>query len=270
MHRSVDRLEINFNSKDMVAEDFLEYSYGPNPFTNNLVGKTEFNLKKQNEKLLNFAYIVSHDLRSHSGNLSMLLKVFKESDSENERKQVFQYVVSLADQLSETVKNLGTVVLAQESPTEEFETINIREKVEKTTTVLTAEIQKYFAKIHNYISPLATIDYVPAYIESILLNIMSNAIKYRHPERDPEISFHVSNENDFLILQMSDNGRGIDLQKYGHKLFGKHQTFHGNKDAKGIGLYITKKQIDSLGGKIEVDSKVGVGTTFKIFFRQAR
>jgi signal transduction histidine kinase len=74
-------------------------------------------------------------------------------------------------------------------------------------------------------------------------------------------------EEDFTILHIKDNGLGIDMKKYGEKLFGMYKTFHGNKDARGIGLFICKNQIETMGGKIEVDSELGVGTTFKIYIK---
>jgi signal transduction histidine kinase len=67
-------------------------------------------------------------------------------------------------------------------------------------------------------------------------------------------------------LEISDNGRGIDLNQYGDKMFGMYKTFHSNPDAKGIGLFITKNQVETMGGSISVTSTVNIGTTFKIKF----
>ncbi|MDA9089911.1 ATP-binding protein, partial [Maribacter arcticus] len=86
------------------------------------------------------------------------------------------------------------------------------------------------------------------------------------PNRKPIITLSAVKKNNYSILTIADNGLGIDLEKYGKKLFGMYKTFHEHKDAKGIGLYITKNQIDAMNGKVEVTSKVGEGTEFKIFF----
>ena len=86
--------------------------------------------------------------------------------------------------------------------------------------------------------------------------------------RDSFIKFSTTAEGNYIVLHIEDNGVGIDLDKYGDKLFGMYKTFHNNKDAKGIGLYITKNQIEAMNGKIKVDSKVGEGTTFKIYFNE--
>jgi signal transduction histidine kinase len=103
-------------------------------------------------------------------------------------------------------------------------------------------------------------------LESILLNFLSNSIKYASPERLPIINFNTIQKNNAIELSISDNGIGIDISKYHDRLFGMYKTFHGNKDARGIGLFITKNQIDAMGGKVEVFSEVNVGTTFKITF----
>ena len=106
----------------------------------------------------------------------------------------------------------------------------------------------------------------PAYFESILQNLVSNAIKYRSPERSPIVQINLIQENDYVLLEVTDNGLGIDLQKYGSRIFGMYKTFHRNKDAKGLGLFITKTQIEAINGKIEIASTVNMGTSFKVYF----
>ncbi|MDB5111030.1 MAG: domain/sensory box/EAL domain protein, partial [Mucilaginibacter sp.] len=105
----------------------------------------------------------------------------------------------------------------------------------------------------------------PAYMESIIFNLLSNAIKYRSLVRKPEVTISYFNmprgKYGFVV---TDNGIGIDLKKYGDQLFGMYKTFNGNHDAKGMGLFITKNQVESFGGSIEVISEVDKGTTFRV------
>jgi signal transduction histidine kinase len=105
-----------------------------------------------------------------------------------------------------------------------------------------------------------------AYIESILHNILSNAIKYCHPDRVPIIDISAVEENNTLVLSIKDNGIGIDLKKHHKDLFGMYKTFSNHKDAKGIGLFITKYQVEVMGGEIGIDSELNVGTIFTIKF----
>ena len=97
---------------------------------------------------------------------------------------------------------------------------------------------------------------------------MTNAIKYRSNDRKLEVTIDNEIKGEFNILKIKDNGLGIDLDKFGDSLFKLYKTFHYNKDATGVGLFITKNHVESMGGKIEVESQVDKGTTFKIFFRK--
>jgi len=124
-------------------------------------------------------------------------------------------------------------------------------------------------EIVNHVKDGTSIMAVPAYLDSILINFLSNAIKYRSPERDPIITLTLTEEDGRVVLAISDNGIGIDLERHGQKLFGMYRTFHDNKDARGIGLFITKNQLEAMGGMVKVSSTVGQGTTFSLSFRKA-
>jgi signal transduction histidine kinase len=110
------------------------------------------------------------------------------------------------------------------------------------------------------------INFPKRYLTSILLNLLTNAIKYRSPQRSLIITIKTHIHKDYTILSFSDNGIGIDMQKFGHKVFGLYQRFHNNIDGKGLGLYIIKSQVDAMDGKVEVESAENEGTTFRIYF----
>jgi signal transduction histidine kinase len=124
--------------------------------------------------------------------------------------------------------------------------------------------------IINEVPSAVMVKALPAYLESIILNILTNAIKYRSPKRKSNIHIYAKFNNNMIQLIVMDNGLGIDLKLHGSKIFGMYKTFHGNNDAKGIGLFITKNQIDAMGGSIEVESKLNQGTTFKINFQNGK
>lgn len=222
-------------------------------------------ISEQNKRLLNFAHIVSHNLRSHSGNLEMMINLISMAESPEEKDELIAHLTSISTSLTETIHNLNEVVKIQVDINTQREDLNLRDYLAKTIQVLAGNIRETNAKITVNIPKQATVNYNRAYLESILLNFLSNAIKYRDPKRRPEIKIDLLSEGNFKILQITDNGLGIDLNLHSEKLFGMYKTFHGNADAKGIGLFITKNQIESMGGKVEVDSKVGSGTTFKIY-----
>ncbi|TGK24652.1 PAS domain S-box protein [Leptospira yasudae] len=221
-------------------------------------------MNDQNERLLNFAHIVSHNLRSHAGNITMLLTILEESESEEERQEVVRYITKASDSLMDTILNLNEVVSIQTNKNLQNTEIVLREYIDKATRTISGEIQKYQVQIKNLVSDSIRVRCNPSYMESILLNFLTNAVKYRHPDRIPEIILSAVYEKNRLVLSIADNGLGIDMNKNGDKLFGMYKTFHNNRDAKGIGLFITKNQVEAMGGRIEVESKVNIGTTFRI------
>lgn len=222
----------------------------------------------QNKKLINFAHIVSHNLRSHTANFSMLLDFLVEENDETEKETIIGMLTHASDNLLETLENLNEVVAISSNVNLEKEPVNINEKITAIEQNLSVFLKNYDAKIINSISNDASINAIPAYIESIFMNFITNAVKYSSPERKPVIKLSSTNKNGYTIVSIEDNGLGIDLKKYGSKLFGMYKTFHPNKDAKGMGLYIAKNQIEAMGGKVMVCSEVGKGTIFNIYFNE--
>ncbi len=223
---------------------------------------------EQNSRLLNFAHIVSHNLRSHSGNIEMLLDIIEDDKEKEFFDESFVHLKSTSSALSHTIDHLKELVEIQTELIHKKENLNLNLFLGKTLDILGEEINKNKVIIKNKISDEETITFNPAYLESILLNFTSNAIKYSHPDRVPVISYKFQKNKSNKILEISDNGLGINLEKHGKKLFGMYKTFHKNQDSRGIGLFITKNQIEAMGGNVEVKSQVGIGTTFKIYFNE--
>ena len=191
------------------------------------------------------------------------------TEDEEERTELLVLLKSVSETLNQTMNNLNEVVSIQTNINPIIEELNLNEYVNKTVEVLRNQIVKNEVVITNTISNDVTVSFNPAYLESILLNFISNAIRYKHPDRTPEIELKTYIEDNYQILEIKDNGIGIDLKKNGKKLFGLYKTFTRNPESRGIGLFITKNQIDTLKGKIEVESNINIGTTFKIYFNNA-
>lgn len=222
----------------------------------------------QNKKLINFAHIVSHNLRSHSANFSMLLKFLSEEKDEAEKAHIMTMLNQASDSLLETLENLNQVVDINTNVTLNKKPLNLNESIDKVRQNLSAFLEKNKVKIINNIPQDMVVWSVPAYLDSIILNLVTNAVKYRSPERSPIITMDAKKRNKTLIFSVSDNGLGIDLERYGDKIFGMYKTFHNRKDAKGIGLYIIKNQIEAMGGSITVNSEVDKGATFNVYFNE--
>ena len=164
------------------------------------------------------------------------------------------------------LENLNEVVSINTNVNLDKKPVKLYEKANTTVESLSGFLQNSNAEIHNLICPDQTVKVVPAYLDSILMNFITNAVKYRDPSRVPVITLSTEKTNNYTVLNISDNGLGIDLKRYGEKLFGMYKTFHANDEARGIGLYITKNQVEAMGGFITTSSEVGKGTTFKIHF----
>ncbi|MGQ7944980.1 PAS domain-containing sensor histidine kinase [Flavobacterium sp. WC2509] len=221
----------------------------------------------QNNKLLNFAHIVSHNLRTHSGNIKSLLDLHKEALlSESDTLSNIQIV---SDELFSTIENLNDLVSIYAEREDNLQLLKINSFIDKVLDVLYESIKLKGIQVLNYVPNSIEINCIPAYLESIMLNLVTNAIKYSDPNKDPKIIFTSETNNDYIILNVKDNGLGIDLEKYKDSIFGLYKTFHRNKDARGVGLYLTKNQIENMNGKIEVESTLNFGTTFKVYFKKA-
>jgi signal transduction histidine kinase len=220
----------------------------------------------QNKRLQNFAYIVSHNLRSHTGNLKFMVDLFNQTPLQSERDEIFEHIKSISKSLNTTVEHLEEVVKIQAEITKERKLIEFKPVFKDIVSALANNINESDADIEYDFSKCPAINYIPAYLESILQNMLTNAIKYRSPARKPRIKCYTFRKNKSTYLVFEDNGLGIDLARHGDAVFGMYKTFHKNSDSKGIGLFITRNQVESLGGTIKVESAVDVGTKFTIKF----
>lgn len=221
-------------------------------------------IRAQNSRLLNFAHIVSHNLRSHTGNIKMVTDmVVRETDKAEQTKQI-NLLSAAAGNLLETLSELNDVVSIHDNGLEHRESLDLRSEIQRVLTILSPSIQESGASIELLIPEGTAVRFNPAYLESVFINLISNSIKYRHPDRPPGIRITVAQTVELVVVRVTDNGIGIDMTLHGHKLFGMYKTFHGNKDARGMGLFLVKNQVEAMGGKIFAESQPGEGTSFTL------
>lgn len=227
--------------------------------------KNNLNLvTKQNKKLENFANIVTHNLKEQSGNFENLLELYSDAKTSEEKDEIVTFLKLNSNHLSQTIKDLKKVVGVQNNKESIVERIYVNKYINKVLKVLDRSIKSNSATINNFIDDNVSVIFNPSYLESIIQNLISNAIKYKHLKRDPIINLTYSIVNDDMYLNISDNGLGIDLDKYGDSIFGLYKTFHNKSNSEGVGLYLVKNQVESFGGKIDVSSEPNAGTTFTI------
>ena len=223
-------------------------------------------LQEQNRQLDEFAHIISHNLRSPIGNIQALINLLDDNSTVEDYKVIFDKLKNVSKNLGETMNDLMDTLKAKTQSDIERVDIRFKEMLDKVIQSLEGELIVAEASVTFDFNKAPTIQYSKAYLESIFQNLLSNAIKYRSHERKPIIHFESDVVNNTIELRVHDNGQGIDMEKFGDKLFGLHRTFHSHDQARGVGLFLTKTQVESMGGKISAESEPGKGTTFIIRF----
>tara|TARA_R110002126_G_scaffold92306_2_gene219188 strand:- start:2664 stop:5699 length:3036 start_codon:yes stop_codon:yes gene_type:complete len=227
------------------------------------------NLTEHNNRLTNFAHIVSHNLRSHTSNISMLLDLAVQDDPKVLENEYYRNVKVVSDNMNETIRQLSEIVEINSQVSSTLTSQNLLKRVHKAMKTVDPVVKKNKATILAEVDANINVLAVHAYLESIILNLITNAIKYRSPERLPELKITSGTKGEYAFLSFEDNGLGIDLDRHGSKLFGMYKTFHSHPEARGVGLFISKNQIEAMGGKIEVESELNKGTKFTAYFRIA-
>lgn len=225
-------------------------------------------LINRNQELNQFVYIISHNLRTPLANLIGLMNILETDQLDDYNKGILDLFKCATDRLSETIFDLTHILSLKDNQGVKITRINVQKVFEKVCLSFTEQIEQMgISLITNFSSH--HIQFNKSYLESILMNLLSNAIKYRNLNRILEIRVALfKDENKNSILTFTDNGIGIDMESNKDEVFGLHQRFHSHVNGNGVGLFITKSQITSLGGSIEVSSKVNEGTTFSITLRE--
>jgi PAS domain S-box-containing protein len=223
-------------------------------------------LQEQNKQLDEFAHIISHNLRSPVGNIKALIGLLDNTSSLSDYQQIFEKIKTVSNNLGETMNELMETLKVKTDTDIARVEIRFKEVFDKVIQSLEGDLIQRGASVTFDFNDAPKIYYSKAYLESIFQNLLSNALKYSSPNRKPEIRVTTTTESYGVELRVQDNGLGIDLAKHGSKLFGLHKTFHTHADAKGVGLFLVKTQVEALGGSIAAESEIDKGTTFIIKF----
>lgn len=223
-------------------------------------------LIRYNNQLEQFAFTVSHNLRGPIARLLGLTDLLLMTPDNADRNFMLSKVAESSAELDGVIKDLVKILDVKYSTQLMIEQIDLRDRVSKTLSSLEQVVQKSQASVMTDFSEICVIKSVGAYIDSILYNLISNAIKYKSPNRSCQVEINARLQQNNVVLLVKDNGSGIDLEKYGNQLFGLYRRFNTHIEGKGIGLYLVKAQVESLNGSIEVTSVVNEGTTFTVTF----
>ena len=225
-------------------------------------------LTQNNKDLKQFSYITSHNLRAPLSNLIGLLNLTEDIPIENEELQeILTGFTKSTHLLNETINDLVKVIIIKDNPSMQKEEVSLKEVFENVFSQLSFQIELHKPIIKLKFDKLPQLVTNKAYIESILLNLLTNSIKYKSENRKLKIAITAEQVDNKAIVTFKDNGIGIDLERNRDKVFGLYQRFHNYPDSKGLGLYLVKSQVETMGGTIAIESEVNKGTIFTITFK---
>lgn len=224
-------------------------------------------LERSSQEFREFAYVASHDMKAPISNLKALLEMLVNTDCIKPSGLPFlEKIQESVLRMSKTIRNLNEVLhLKQNIEGVPRERLAFQQIFEDVHGLIEDQIKATGAVLYVDFGACPEIDYAQVHLQSIIQNLLTNAIKYRHPDRHPVIHLRSLLHEERCLLLVKDNGLGIDMQEYGDKLFGLFQRFHEGIEGSGIGLHVMKSIVESSGGTIEVKSRVNEGTTFYVY-----
>lgn len=228
-------------------------------------------LLQRNKALEQFTYVISHNLRAPVANIIGLSSLMSDMDLKAEEVSTIVGSISQsAGKLDEVISDLNQVLQIEKDSNENVEAISLQELIDDIEFSIKNLIDKERVKIICNFDRSGEVVSVKTFMHSIFYNLILNSIKYRQPGKEPLILISTRAEDGKLLISYQDNGRGIDLTKHGHDIFGLYKRFDISVEGKGMGLFMVKMQVESLGGNIYISSTVNGGTTFDIEFLLAQ
>ncbi|HTF82679.1 MAG TPA: ATP-binding protein, partial [Cytophagales bacterium] len=226
-------------------------------------------LTKINQDLDGFIYTASHDLKSPISNIEGLLQAITQNDcyKDKELQPLFEMMEKSVDRLKRTIAELTEISKIQKSIQEDIQEIHLEELIDEVKFSVFNLFNEKNATLNLDLDECPRIKFSTKNLRSILYNLVSNALKYSAPDRKVEISIRSQAFNGYSVLTVQDNGLGIKKSNL-MDIFSMFKRFHDHVEGTGIGLYMVKRIVENAGGKIEVESEVDKGTTFRIYLKQ--
>ncbi len=221
-------------------------------------------LTKRNQALSQFNKIISHNLRAPVANIIGVLQLLEHLESDNDERPALQKELAhLAAGVDGIIKDLNGALSLNIEMNEAKSKISFADIVQSNLELLTSAVKE--------VNPIFNIQYkaefafgFPAYLNSIFYNLLANALKYRDSNRQLVIDVETFTDVNNVHIVFKDNGRGINTSKSDDKIFGLYSRFHKEIEGKGLGLFITKQQIEFMGGNIFAEGKENEGLSIHI------
>lgn len=225
--------------------------------------KRALDLEVRISQFEDFNRIVAHNLRGPSGSIGTLIDMLPDAETEDDRNDFIQMLRESSASLNETLNELMKVLEVRFNKNIPFDTCDLKEITNSVESMLKGQMITKKATVNmDFEKPQIKFPHI--YLESIFYNMISNSLKYTKENVPPVIDISSRIEYGKTVLTFKDNGLGVDLEEHGQNMFKLNKVFHRGFDSKGVGLFMTKTQIETFGGSIKVESEVGLGTIFTI------
>jgi signal transduction histidine kinase len=237
--------------------------------TNEELGSANAQLVSINSDLDNFVYTASHDLKAPISNIEGLLATLREElpapAEGSEVAFILDLIQNSVERFTHTISLLTDITKLQQEYNQFAIPVALSQVIEDVRLDLAPLLAQVGGRLHVNIAATPTITFAEKNLRSVVYNLVSNAFKYHNPTRAANVTIRSRAEASYLVLEVEDNGLGLDLSG-DHQLFGLFRRFHTHVEGSGVGLHMVKKLVENAGGKIAVESKVGQGSTFSVYF----
>ncbi len=263
-------------SKQQIIQEQARMIHLKNEELENEVARQTLDLRQTNRQLVEhnnrveqFANIISHNLRGPMARLKGLATLLERTDGTQEKEKIMAMLINSTLDMDMVIADLGQIINIQHQNTLQKSRVNLLYMLNRIIGLVRHDVEEVHGKIMLKVDPDHSIETLSPYMESVLFNLISNAIKYRSYERKLEIEIESVDEAKAFKIIVRDNGLGIDLKKQRQNLFTLYKRFHTHVEGKGLGLYLVKTQMDAMNGLIEVESEENKGSVFKLVFKKS-
>ncbi len=225
-------------------------------------------LNKANIELEDYAYTISHDLKSPINNLNLLLTLVENAKDTDQKATYFQQFGKIVNRLNELFTGLTQMIDLQNQEVTGAKEIYFDDILQMVKDEYKIDMEATSTNVTHLFDVAPSIIYYEVYLFSIFSNLISNAIKYRKKDKSPQITISTLQSSDYIVLKIQDDGIGMDMSKVGKKLFKPFKRFNKQVEGRGIGLHLIKNMVEKNGGRIEVESKPGQGSTFTVYLKE--
>jgi signal transduction histidine kinase len=221
-------------------------------------------LLQRNDQLEQYAYITAHNLRGPVARLKGLIFLFDKLEGTNkENRDVFGKIARSAHEMDDVLTDMNAILEVKTNAQGRTAFVKIGAALENAREVLQDKIIDARPQIEVELR-VEEVYGNPAYMEGIFENLLDNSMKYRSAKRELQIGIISRKDKGQVVIEVKDNGIGIDMKRSAGKIFRLYQRFHEHGEGKGLGLYLVKTQVEAMGGSISIESEVDVGTTLQI------